>query len=49
MHMCGTVGYSIYVRNLASNATAQQLEEGFKKFGAIKHDGIQVRSNKVWL
>ncbi|CAI9111720.1 OLC1v1012011C1 [Oldenlandia corymbosa var. corymbosa] len=39
-------GYSIYVRNLALNATAQQLEEEFKKFGPIKHDGVQVRSNK---
>lgn len=39
-------GYSIYVRNLPMNATAQQLEQEFKKFGSIKHDGIQVRSNK---
>ncbi|XP_071902295.1 nuclear transport factor 2-like isoform X1 [Coffea arabica] len=39
-------GYSIYVRNLALNATPQHLEEEFKKFGAIKCDGIQVRSNK---
>ena len=45
----GIVGYSIYVRNLALNATPQHLEEEFKKFGAIKCDGIQVRSNKVWL
>nr|GMD35797.1 putative G3BP-like protein isoform X1 [Ipomoea batatas] len=39
-------GYSIYVRNLPSTATAGQLQEVFKKFGAIKHNGIQVRSNK---
>ncbi|KAL3513030.1 hypothetical protein ACH5RR_025747 [Cinchona calisaya] len=39
-------GYSIYVRNLALNATPEQLEEEFKRFGAIKRDGIQVRSNK---
>ncbi|XP_021901679.1 ras GTPase-activating protein-binding protein 1 isoform X2 [Carica papaya] len=39
-------GHSIYVRNLPFNATPAQLEEVFKKFGAIKHNGIQVRSNK---
>lgn len=39
-------GYSIYVRNLPQNATAGQLEEVFAKFGPIKQDGIQVRSNK---
>ncbi|XP_022736224.1 ras GTPase-activating protein-binding protein 2 [Durio zibethinus] len=38
-------GYSIYVRNLPYNATPAQLEEAFKKFGPIKRDGIQVRSN----
>lgn len=43
------IGYSIYVRNLPLNATAQQLEEEFKIFGSIKPDGIQVRSNKVCL
>lgn len=41
-------GHSIYVRNLPYNATDTQLEEEFKKFGPIKHGGIQVRSNKVW-
>jgi len=35
------------VRNLPLNATPQQLEEEFKRFGTIKHEGIQVRSNKV--
>ncbi|KAK4257260.1 hypothetical protein QN277_006873 [Acacia crassicarpa] len=39
-------GHSIYVRNLPFNATVEQLEEVFKKFGPIKHDGIQVRSSK---
>ncbi|XP_057474315.1 nuclear transport factor 2-like isoform X1 [Actinidia eriantha] len=39
-------GHSIYVRNLPMNATDAQLEEQFKKFGPIKHDGIQVRSIK---
>lgn len=40
-------GHSIYVRNLPYDATVEQLEEEFKKFGPIKHDGIQVRSSKV--
>ncbi|KAI4335897.1 hypothetical protein L6164_014494 [Bauhinia variegata] len=39
-------GHSIYVRNLPFNATVEQLEEVFKKFGSIKPDGIQVRSSK---
>ncbi|KAK8978122.1 hypothetical protein V6N11_062918 [Hibiscus sabdariffa] len=39
-------GHSIYVRNLPYNATPAQLEEALKKFGPIKHNGIQVRSNK---
>ncbi|KAJ4974958.1 hypothetical protein NE237_008132 [Protea cynaroides] len=39
-------GHSIYVRGLPLNATVVQLEEEFKKFGPIKHGGIQVRSNK---
>ncbi|KAG6587587.1 Nuclear transport factor 2, partial [Cucurbita argyrosperma subsp. sororia] len=39
-------GHSIYVRNLPFDATVEQLEEEFKKFGPIKRDGIQVRSNK---
>lgn len=41
-------GHSIYIRNLPYNASETQLEEEFKKFGLIKHNGIQVRSNKVW-
>ncbi|KGN63733.1 nuclear transport factor 2 [Cucumis sativus] len=39
-------GHSIYVRNLPFDATVDHLEEEFKKFGPIKRDGIQVRSNK---
>ncbi|CAN8264862.1 unnamed protein product [Cochlearia groenlandica] len=39
-------GHSIYVRNLPFETTPAQLEEVFKKFGAIKQEGIQVRSNK---
>lgn len=40
-------GYSIYIKNLPLNATPAQLEEEFKKFGPIKPNGIQVRSNKL--
>ncbi|ESQ31832.1 hypothetical protein EUTSA_v100055271mg, partial [Eutrema salsugineum] len=39
-------GHSIYVRNLPFDSTPTQLEEVFKNYGAIKHEGIQVRSNK---
>ncbi|GJX60023.1 putative G3BP-like protein isoform X1 [Tanacetum coccineum] len=39
-------GHSIYVRSLPMNATVTQLEEEFKKFGPIKSNGVQVRSNK---
>ena len=35
------------MRNLPLSATPQQLEEEFKRFGTIKNEGIQVRSNKV--
>ncbi|KAK4263591.1 hypothetical protein QN277_028982 [Acacia crassicarpa] len=38
--------YAIFVANLPMNATVEQLEREFKKFGPIKPDGIQVRSNK---
>ena len=40
-------GYSIYIKGLPMNATESLLEEVFKKFGTIKSDGIQVRSNRV--
>nr|DAD35057.1 TPA_asm: hypothetical protein HUJ06_005697 [Nelumbo nucifera] len=39
-------GHSIYIRSLPLNAMPEQLEEVFKKFGPIKPNGIQVRSNK---
>ncbi|KAG8063946.1 hypothetical protein GUJ93_ZPchr0004g38559 [Zizania palustris] len=39
--------HAIYVRNLPLSATPDQLDEVFKKFGAIKPDGIQVRSHKI--
>ncbi|XBI91946.1 hypothetical protein VPH35_029144 [Triticum aestivum] len=38
---------AVYVKNLPLHATPSQLEEEFKRFGTIKHDGIQVRSHKV--
>lgn len=41
--------YAIFVANLPMNATVEQLERVFQKFGPIKRDGIQVRSNKVSL
>ena len=40
-------GHSIYIRNLPLNATAEQVEDEFKKFGPIKPGGVQVRSHKV--
>nr|XP_010939185.1 putative G3BP-like protein [Elaeis guineensis]XP_010939186.1 putative G3BP-like protein [Elaeis guineensis] len=40
-------GHSIYIRNLPLNATAEQVEEEFKKFGPIKPGGVQVRSHKI--
>ncbi|KAG4906396.1 hypothetical protein AAZX31_20G023300 [Glycine max] len=42
----GGKAYAIFVANLPMNATVEQLERAFKKFGPIKQDGIQVRSNK---
>ncbi|GLT28160.1 hypothetical protein SLA2020_031110 [Shorea laevis] len=41
-----TEGLSIYVKGLPANATPSMLENEFKKFGCIKCDGIQVRSQK---
>ncbi|KAL6616727.1 hypothetical protein ACP70R_038997 [Stipagrostis hirtigluma subsp. patula] len=40
-------GYSVFVKGLPFNATVQMVEEEFKKFGAIKPGGIQVRNNKA--
>lgn len=39
-------GYSIYIGGLPWNATIELVENEFKKFGPIKHNGIQVRSSK---
>ncbi|KAG2551247.1 hypothetical protein PVAP13_9KG385500 [Panicum virgatum] len=39
-------GYSIFVKNLPFNSNVEIVEEEFKKFGAIKPGGIQVRHNK---
>lgn len=38
---------AVYIKNLPLHATPSQLEEEFKRFGTIKHDGIQVRSHKI--
>ncbi|GER45299.1 nuclear transport factor 2 family protein [Striga asiatica] len=38
-------GHSIYIRNLPLNFTVAQLESEFQKFGTIKPNGVQVRSN----
>lgn len=39
-------GYSIYIKGLPMSATPAMLDEEFKKFGPIKTNGIQVRSNR---
>ncbi|KAD3641334.1 hypothetical protein E3N88_30558 [Mikania micrantha] len=39
-------GYSIYIKGFPMDATHALLEEEFKKFGPIKHNGIQVRNNR---
>ncbi|KAJ9543454.1 hypothetical protein OSB04_023161 [Centaurea solstitialis] len=39
-------GYSIYIKGLPMSATPALLEDEFKKFGPIKPNGIQVRSNR---
>uniref|UniRef100_A0ACD5WUY7 Uncharacterized protein n=1 Tax=Avena sativa TaxID=4498 RepID=A0ACD5WUY7_AVESA len=39
-------GYSIFVKGLPSRSTVETVGKEFKKFGAIKPGGIQVRSNK---
>ncbi|XP_057781028.1 nuclear transport factor 2-like isoform X2 [Salvia miltiorrhiza] len=39
-------GFSIYIKGLPMNATEALLEDVFNKFGTIKNDGIQVRSNR---
>ncbi|KAK2434397.1 nuclear transport factor [Trifolium repens] len=42
----GGRAHAIFVANLPMTATVEQLDRVFKKFGSIKRDGIQVRSNK---
>ncbi|KAK4490747.1 hypothetical protein RD792_001452 [Penstemon davidsonii] len=39
-------GHSIYIRNLPLDVTVAELEAEFNKFGPIKQNGVQVRSNK---
>lgn len=39
-------GHSIYLKGLPMNATYPQIENEFKRFGAIKAGGIQIRSQK---
>lgn len=46
VHEEAAEGRSIFIRNLPFDATVEQLEEEFKKFGPIKSNGIQVRSSK---
>uniref|UniRef100_A0A7N2LAF0 RRM domain-containing protein n=1 Tax=Quercus lobata TaxID=97700 RepID=A0A7N2LAF0_QUELO len=43
---CSTKIHAIFVPNLPTNATVEQLEAVFNNFGHIKHNGIQVRSSK---
>uniref|UniRef100_A0A7N0TNY1 G3BP-like protein n=1 Tax=Kalanchoe fedtschenkoi TaxID=63787 RepID=A0A7N0TNY1_KALFE len=35
---------SVYVRNLPASVTSAQLEQEFKRFGTITHDGIFIRN-----
>ncbi|GAB4840129.1 hypothetical protein Ancab_020891 [Ancistrocladus abbreviatus] len=39
-------GFSIYIGRLPSEATVEQVESEFKRFGPIKRGGVQVRSNQ---
>ncbi|XP_074295828.1 uncharacterized protein LOC141623615 [Silene latifolia] len=47
-HVAGK-GYSIYIGHLPYDATPKLVEQEFKKFGCIKKNGIQVRSNKGYV
>ncbi|XP_062211549.1 nuclear transport factor 2-like isoform X2 [Phragmites australis] len=40
-------GYSVFLKNLPFYSNIQIVEEEFKKFGAIKSGGVQVRHNKI--
>ena len=42
-------GFSIFVANLPIDATVEQLEEMFVKFGPIIPNGVQIRTNQVFL
>ncbi|XP_043805626.1 nuclear transport factor 2 isoform X2 [Manihot esculenta] len=37
---------SVYVRNLPSDVTAEEVEQEFKNFGRIKPDGVFIRNRK---
>ncbi|XP_065874448.1 nuclear transport factor 2 isoform X2 [Euphorbia lathyris] len=37
---------SVYVRNLPSDVTAEEIEQEFKSFGRIKPDGVFIRNRK---
>ncbi|PQQ04962.1 putative G3BP-like protein [Prunus yedoensis var. nudiflora] len=39
-------GHSIYIKGLPMNSTNALIENEFKKFGLIKNNGVQVRSQK---
>ncbi|KAL6841696.1 hypothetical protein ACP4OV_028208 [Aristida adscensionis] len=39
-------GYSVFVKNLPYNATIEMVEQEFRKFGAIKPGGVQVRNRQ---
>ncbi|KAH9610302.1 hypothetical protein KSS87_000358 [Heliosperma pusillum] len=47
-HVAGK-GHSIYIGHLPYDATPELVEREFKKFGRIKKNGIQVRSNKGYV
>ncbi|CAN8267666.1 unnamed protein product [Cochlearia groenlandica] len=37
---------SVYVRNLPSNISVSEIEEEFKNFGSIKHEGVFLRTRQ---
>ncbi|KAI7735639.1 hypothetical protein M8C21_005186 [Ambrosia artemisiifolia] len=37
---------SVYVRNLPTSVTSQEIFEEFKNFGKIKHDGVFIKNRK---
>lgn len=44
---CSGEPKSVYVRNLPSDVTAEEVEQEFKNFGRIKPDGVFIRNRKV--